>query len=285
MIAALLGLGLTAAVMVMIAAFVPLGQVRKKARVPSRTGLRARLAADRKLRTRVVTGMVLGVAAWVITGVVVLMPLVLAGVVWLPALLKKPVDNANSGLLEALESWTRTVAGLLATGESLEQAISRSVDSTGAPLQGPVSNLAARLAAQQPLERAMRLWADEVGDTLADTVAATIIIGARRRAGGVEAALNGLAQTMTERLELRRQIDAEGAESRVTSWFMTVFTVGLAALGSLHPTISSAYATASGQVLLVVLVGLYVGLLVIIRKLATVPGEGRLFAPISGGKS
>ncbi|MGC0252663.1 type II secretion system F family protein [Pseudactinotalea sp. Z1748] len=283
MTALLLGLGLTCAVMALLAAFIPLTDGRPKPKVATPTGrLWTRLANDAKLRRKVIVAVVLGVSAWVITGVPILAVLVPAAAMWLPSLMRKPVDSANSGLLEDLESWTRTVAGLLATGEPLERAMARSVDSTGQTLKEPVSRLSARLSAQQPLERAMRLWADEVDDSLADMVAATIIIGARRRAGGVQAALDGLGRTMTERLELRRQIDAEGTESRTVAWFMTIFTTGLAVLGSMHPTIASAYSTASGQVLLVVLVAVYVGLLVVMRKLATVPADGRLFQPLSG---
>ena len=282
MIALAFGLAATAAVMLMVAAFTPPNQSGPEpSKVAAGIGrLRARLRNDHKLRRQVITAVVVGLAAWVITGVAVMGVLAPAIALGAPKLLSKPSDASNSGLLEALETWTRTLAGLVATGESLERAVTRSVESTAAPLDGPVTRLSARLSAQQPLDRSMRLWADEVDDSLADMVAATIIIGSRRRAGGVEAALDGLAKSMTERLELRRQIDSEGAEPRTVAWFMTLFTLGLAVVGAFHPTISGAYASPGGQVVLTVLAITYVGLLIAMRRMAKVPADSRLFSPL-----
>lgn len=282
MIALAFGLSTTAAVMLVVAAFTSPSPARTEPGkvATSFARLRIRLRNDRRLSRQIVIAVVVAVSVWLITGVALMGVLAPAIVLGAPKLLSKPSDGAGSGLLEALETWTRTLAGLVATGESLERAVTRSVESTTAPLDGPVARLSARLSAQQPLDRSMRLWADEVDDSLADMVAATIIIGSRRRAGGVEAALDGLAKSMTERLELRRQIDSEGAEPRVVAWFMTLFTLGLAVVGVVHPTISSAYSTAGGQVLLTVLAVVYVALLMMMRRMAKVPADSRLFSPV-----
>lgn len=280
--ALILGLSATAAVMAAVFAFMapPPGAGKELHRRLWRVRRRVRL--DKGTQRKLIVGICLGVLAWAVTGVAVLVLIAPAAVLGVPFLLRKPQDASSSGLLDALEGWTRTMAGLVATGAPLERAVERSVESAPGPIAEPVRRLSGRLDAQQPLERSMRLWADEIKDPLADMVTATIIFGARQRTGGVEAALDGLATSMAERVALRRDTDAQAAEPRMTAWIMTLLTLAVALVGVFTPVIREAYATPLGQVLLAFLIGAYISMLIIMRRIISVRTTRRIFAPVAG---
>ena len=64
----------------------------------------------------------------------------------LPRLLGAPASAADVDRLETLEEWTRNLAGVLAVGVSLEQAIQAGLRSTPEPIRPQVQTLVARLA-------------------------------------------------------------------------------------------------------------------------------------------
>jgi len=248
--------------------------------VPARRRVWGRLRRGRlspAARRRVLLVVASGAAGWVITGIPLMAVITPAIVIGLPRLLARPVDAAHSHKLEGLESWSRTLSALVTTGAPLDVAIGRSISSTPQALRPMVERLHARLVARQPMRQAAYLFAQEVQDPLADMVAATMIIGWENAAGGVDAALEGLSVTMSEQVELRRQVDAEAAEPRMVATFMTVLVTVLGVFGLTNPTIAQAYSTAQGQVVLAVLVVVFVALLVVMRRLSIIPTGVRLF--------
>lgn len=277
-IALLAGAGLAAGAVCIVSAFSPPAPTSNYRR---RWAWRERLS--QRSRRRLLLGFACGLAGWLISGIPLMILLLPAAILGVPRLLARPVDAANSGMIEALETWTRTLNSLVGTGAPIDVAIGKSVSSTPEVLAPIVARLHARLAARQSMDTAARLFAREVGDPLGDMVASTLIIGWHNSAGGVGPALSGLSQTMSERVELRRQIDAEATEPRTVATFMTVMVLALAAFGLTNPTISAAYGTPGGQVVLAVLSIAFVGLLVMMRRFAVVPTGARLLGHAYAG--
>lgn len=245
--------------------------VEVRAGGPSRS-VRERSLAARTLaltpRGRLILATVLGLLLGLLTGWLVLVLLVPAVVVGLPALLRQPAAATDLERLAALEGWTRGLAGSIVVGSGLEQAIRASLASTPDALRPQVARLVARLDAQQPLEQCLRLWADEVNDVTADLIAASLILGARRRSGGVSASLEELAESVAEQARMRRAIEADRSSPRASARWVTFLTLGAAALLALNEAYIEPYRTPLGQIVLVLLAAAYAGSLLWMRSIS-----------------
>ncbi|WP_298462066.1 type II secretion system F family protein [uncultured Cellulomonas sp.] len=191
-----------------------------------------------------------------------------AAALGLPSLLR-PAKSVEVQQLADLETWLRGLSGtLVGGGTGLEQAIRASLGSAPPTLQPSLAGLVARLNAQQPIEGALRRWADEVNHYTCDLVVACLILESQRRGGAVSRALDELADTVAELTTAERQIEADRSGPRTTARVVTIISVlGLAAL-SLTTTYISWYGTPLGQVIALVLLAAYGGCLLWMQHIA-----------------
>ena len=208
-----------------------------------------------------------GLLAWLITGLALMVVAVPVAVVGLPRLLGTPPSAARIDRLEALEEWTRNLAGVLAVGVGLEQAITASLRSTPTAIGPQVATLVARLSARWNTDAALRAFADDLDDATGDLVAASLILSARRRGAGLVAVLEGLAASVADDVRTRRAIEADRAKPRSTARAVTFITLGVLVLLALNRTYVQPYTSASGQALLAVLLTAYVGALLWMRQM------------------
>ncbi|SDT02033.1 Flp pilus assembly protein TadB [Friedmanniella luteola] len=222
-------------------------------------------------RTRwlLVVGLAAGVLVALLTGWLVAVVLVPAAVAGLPVLLSAPPAGARIARLEAMEEWTRSLAGVLTVGIGLEEALLATLRSTPEPIRAEVARLVARLRARWSTEEALRLFADELDDTTGDLIAANLILGARRRGFGLASVLESLAESVAADVRARRAIEADRAKPRATARWVTAITVVVLAVLAVTGTYVRPYATPLGQLLLITLLGAYVGVLVWMRRMAT----------------
>ena len=116
LLAALAGAVLVAGVILLVRAFrpAPPKPVSKKQSTP--TPLQRWRAVSRRTKNLILLGIVAGVFASAISGIILLVVVVPAAVVGLPLLLGKQ-DTRERDLLSALEAWTRSLASTAETGE------------------------------------------------------------------------------------------------------------------------------------------------------------------------
>lgn len=229
-------------------------------------GRGARSAAVwRSLRLRTAVGLLVGAAAWAASGWAVALLVVPAAVVGLPVLLAKSDTDAGVRRLEALEEWTRHLAGVLDVGVGLEQAIVVNLRSTPAAVRPEVQTLVARLSARWPTETALRAFADDLDDATGDLVAASLVLGARRRGAGLTRVLQGLAETVAEEVKMRRAVEADRAKPRTTARAVTLITLSVLALLSFNTTYIAPYGSGPGQLVLLLLLGAYAAALAWMR--------------------
>lgn len=222
-------------------------------------------------RTKILTllGLAVGVAAWLVTGwaiAIVVAPIAVPGI---PLLLSAPGSVERIDRLEALEEWTRGLAGVLTVGLSLEEAIRATLRSAPDPIRPEVTTLVARLRARMGTEDALRAFADDIDDATGDMVAAFLILGARRRGQGLATVLNSLAESVAADVRARRAIEADRAKPRTTARWITIVT--LSVLGYLFLFAGdyvAPYRTPLGQILLAFLLGIFVLLLLWLRSMA-----------------
>ena len=224
---------------------------------------------DRRTRLLLLVGAAVGVAVAALTGWLVAIPLVPAAAAGLPLLLSAPPSASKIERLEAMEEWTRSLSGILTAGVGLEQALISTLRSTPEAIRPEVTRLASRLRARWATEDALRAFADELDDATGDLIAGNLILGARRRGGGVASVLEALAESTAADVAARREIESDRAKPRSTARWVTLITVSVLGVLALTGDYIAPYGTPIGQLLLVLLLGLYVATLVWMRRMST----------------
>lgn len=225
-------------------------------------------ATSATMRVLLVISVVAGVVIAVTTGWLIAVVVLPGAVVGLPLLLSTPPAATRIDKLDALEEWTRALAGVLTVGAGLDQALMATMRSTPEAIRPAVSQLTRRLAARVPTETALKAFADDLDDPTGDLVAANLILGARRRGSGLAAVLESLAESVAADVRSRRAIEADRAKPRTTARLVTIITVGALSVLALTGGYIAPYATPVGQVLLAVLLAAYVGCLVWMRAMS-----------------
>ncbi len=227
-------------------------------------------------------GVAAGVLAFAITGWVLALVATPVAFVGLPVLLSSSSAQQRIVRLEAMEEWTRTLAGVLTVGVGLEQALVTSLRSTPAAINPEVTRLVSRLRARWKTEDALRAFADELDDATGDLVAANLILGAQRRGAGLASVLEGLAESVAADVRARRQIEADRAKPRATARWVTLISVGVLVVLAISGTYVEPYRSPLGQIILVLLLAAYVATLVWMKRMAIGRPMPRFLATADG---
>lgn len=235
---------------------------------PSSRGLRRLRDLDRTTRILLLAGLGAGVIAWLVTGWALAVVAVPVAAVGLPMLLSAGSAASRIQRLEAMEEWTRSLAGVLTVGVGLEQALVATLRSTPAAIAPEVTRLVARLRARWVTEDALRAFADELDDSTGDLIAANLILGARRRGAGLASVLEGLAESVAADVRARRQVEADRAKPRATARWVTLISVGVLLILAASGTYVTPYRSPLGQLILIALLSAYVATLIWMKRMA-----------------
>ena len=238
---------------------------RIKQRFITVTGGRADKA--RRFRLLLAIGLGVGMLGWLFTGWLILVAIAPAALVGLPILLTPPASATPVAKLEAMEEWTRSLAGVLTVGVGIEQAITATMKSSPEAIRPEVTTLVARLRARWPTVTALRAFADDLDDATGDLIASSLILGATRRGSGLAAVLEGLATTVAQDVQVRRKIEADRSKPRTTARMVTIVTLIALAFMAFNSTYIEPYGTPIGQIILTVLLSCYVLCLLWMRQI------------------
>jgi tight adherence protein B len=227
--------------------------------------------------TKAVVGLVVGVLVGAATAGV--LPAAFAGAAgWWAAGLVIDRGARRPGELERVEAiatWTEQVRDVLLAGDQPIGAIQATATTAPEPVRPQVRALAARLG-RQPEAVVLRRWADELDDPTADLVAAGLLV-ALTKGGRAEAVLSSLAGQARQQADRRKLLEAERAPARREVWWvtglMTAQVIGGLLLARSHYL--APYRTASGQVVLCVLLAIFVALIAYVQRLARFPRPAR----------
>jgi len=151
-------------------------------------------------------------------------------------------------VVEAIAAWTEMLRDAVASGRGVQEAVAITAPLAPAALREATLSLRAR-SVRGPLAPALRAFADEVADPMADLVAATLTLAATREVRELSDLLGALARTTRQRAALRLAAEAGRAGMRTTARAIAGLTVALlAGLVALQPTYLAPYATPAGQV-------------------------------------
>lgn len=212
---------------------------------------------------------VVGVVISLVTGWVVAAILLPGLGVGLPYLVGTTKGSTDIAKLEAMEEWTRSLAGILVAGAGVEQAIVSTLPSAPKPIATEVSRLVARLRARWSATDALRAFADDLNDPTGDIIAANLLLGVTRRGQGLASILEGLSESVALDIRARRAVEADQAKPRATARWVTLITVGVLVLLWFSGTYVEAYKTPFGQIVLLALLAAYSAVLLWMKRLAT----------------
>lgn len=227
------------------------------------------------LTASIATGLVLSV----VTGWLVAVLVVPAATLGLPYLLSAPPAETTIRRLEAMDEWTRSLAGVLGAGVGLEQAIGATLRSTPEAIRPEVARLVARLRARWDTEAALKAFADDLDDVTGDLIAANLILAARRRSRSLAGTLQAVAESVTEDVASRRRVEAGRAKPRGSARLVTMFSAGVLVVLAFTGDYVAPYRTPLGQILLVVLLAAYAAGLWWMRKMAEAKPPPRILGP------
>jgi Flp pilus assembly protein TadB len=184
--------------------------------------------------------------------------------------------------LEALATWTESLRDTIAGAAGLEQAIPVSLRAAAPSLHDPLAQLVGRLHTRMPMAEALRSFADDLDDPGADLIVAALIINARLRGPGLRDLLGALSASVREELDMRRKVNAERRSTRRSAQIVVGVSVGLAlGLALFNQSYVRTYGSPVGQLVLVLVVGLYAAGFVWMRRLATFEKPERLLVGAS----
>ena len=171
--------------------------------------------------------------------------------------------------IEGLAAWTESLRDTVAGAVGLEQAIPATAYAASPAIAADLQTLADRLRVRVPLPEALQRFADDMDDAGADLIIAALILNARLRGPGLREVLTSLADSARAELEMRQRINA-GRRSTQRSVQIVVgvtilFVVGLSIF---NPTYVEPYGTATGQVVLIVILAFFAAGIMWLRALA-----------------
>ena len=174
-----------------------------------------------------------------------------------PSLLRpSAASQRHIDRLEALASWTRRMADLLASGaaQTLQDAIGRAAATSPAPIEIQTKALATRMG-PRGMEPALRQFAKEIADPVGDHVAMALIVRDRHGATGLADVLTALATDVDEQVRMRRTILSEQKKAvsniRMILGLTVVVWVGLSLFARSY---MAPYNTIGGQIALSLIV-------------------------------
>ena len=283
--AALTGAMVNAGIVMMVFAFRPAAKKQQRRNV--QPTLPQRWAAiTRRTKSTILLGLILGVAAAALCGIVILVVVVPAAVIGLPLLLGKS-DTRERDLLSALESWSRSLSSAAETGSfTLREVVAITRGSAPPILRVAIDRLNQRMSGSWSNSDALRQFAVEMYSAHVDEVVIYLIQAAEYNAGGLTKALDAVAEMLADEAKLQLDTAIEREKPRRSLITMTgIITVVLAGIIVFsHTSQIGLYRTPLGEVILAVILAAFVLLLVWAKTQTRVKPDARMIlsAPHTG---
>ena len=162
---------------------------------------------------------------------------------------------------DSLAVWAEMLRDTIASHAGLREAIAVTARVAPPPIRADVQTLAVR-AERESLPNALRQFAADVQDPVADLIVAALVIAAERQAQRLAELLSQIARAAREQAAMRTRVETGRARTYASSRALVAITLGLAAvLLVFSPEFMRPYDTAAGQIMLVVIGGLFAGAL------------------------
>lgn len=181
---------------------------------------------------------------------------------------------------DAVAAWAEMLRDTITSHAGLQEAIAVTARVAPAPIRSEVQMLAVR-AERETLTVALRQFAADMDDPVADLVVASLVIAAERQAQRLADLLTQIAGAARDQAAMRLRVETGRARTYASSRALVSISFGLAVvLMAFSPKFMEPYDSFTGQVVLVIIGGLFASALwglVLLGRPATSP---RLLAGI-----
>jgi Flp pilus assembly protein TadB len=223
-------------------------------------------AQGRMLPLGIVAGLgVLVITRWVVTAIAV--GLLVA--FWSRIFGGSRRERDGVAKIEGLAAWTESLRDTVAGAVGLEQAIPATAYAAAPAIQSSLMSLADRLRVRVPLPDALERFAEEMDDASADLIIAALILNSRLRGPGLRDVLSSLARSARAELEMRQRINAgRRSTQRSVQIIITVTLAFVLGLAIFNPHYLQPYRTTVGQLVMVLIIGLFGAGIMWLRRLS-----------------
>lgn len=181
---------------------------------------------------------------------------------------------------DAVASWAEMLRDTISSHAGLREAIAVTARVAPVPIRAEVQALAVR-AERESLPGALRRFAQEVSDPVADLVVASLVIAAERQAQRLAELLSEIAKSAREHAAMRSRVETGRARTYASSRALVAITLGLAVVLMLFsPQFMKPYDTFTGQVVMLGIGALFVGALWSLVQLGRPAAAPRLLAAV-----
>jgi Flp pilus assembly protein TadB len=177
-------------------------------------------------------------------------------------------EKRAEACVEAIATFAEQLRDTTAAGVGVMGSIAAVAPRAPGPIRGEVRALAARLAAGEAPDRALAAFASEVGDPMADLVAAALSIGTTEQSGRLGELLSALAASARDQVAMRLRVEVGRARTRATARAVTWISLG-AVVGLLvfDRHFLAPYSTAVGEVVLALVGACFAGSYVMLARI------------------
>jgi Flp pilus assembly protein TadB len=183
---------------------------------------------------------------------------------------------------EAIAAWAEMLRDTISSHAGLQEAIGITAQVAPAAIRTEVQALSVR-AERGSLTDALRQFAVDVDDPVADLVVASLAIAAERQAQRLSDLLSQIAESAREQTAMRLRVETGRARTYASSKALVAITFGLAVvLMVFSPTFMEPYDTATGQLVLIGIGALFAGALWGLVQLGRPASSPRLLSGIEG---
>jgi Flp pilus assembly protein TadB len=186
------------------------------------------------------------------------------------------MERQATAQIEGLAAWTESLRDTIAGAVGLEQAIPATVYAASPAIRPQLRLLVDRLRVRVPLPVALQRLADELDDPSADLVVAALILNARLRGPGLRQVLTSLSEAARAELDMRQRVAAGRSATRRSAQIVMIFSLAVIVLLTVvNRAYVAPYASATGQLVLAVVVGCFAGGFVWMKRLSGIDMPGR----------
>jgi Flp pilus assembly protein TadB len=217
------------------------------------------------------------VVAALITGWPAAAPIAALATWGVPKVLRETRATASVATMEAVAVWTEMLHGTLAASAGLGQALVATADLGPAALRPALQRLAAQVGVGVPPGEALLEFADTVDDPSADRVVCSLLLAFSSRAQRLGELLAALAASTRDEVALQLRVETSRASVRSSVRTVVLFSLAFAGLlVLLARSYLAPFATPVGQVVLLLVAGLYAGAIALMVVLSRPPRAVRL---------
>lgn len=229
------------------------------------------------LAARVCVAIVVGVVAALATRWIAAFAIGALGALLLPSLVgARGRREAVITKTEAVASWAEMLRDTMAASAGLQAAITASARVAPTAIAPEVRALA-RSMQRDGLVPALQTFAGAVDDPTADIVVVALTVAATRQASQVGEVLDRAASAARASAAMRVSVEASRARTYTSARIIVAVTVGMGcAMALLSGSYLEPFATATGQLVLVVIAGLFGAGLWSLNRLARIDTGARV---------